>query len=43
MALVDDWGFETPRTKDAAAALATLGITGKTLVVLDPGDVGAAY
>ncbi|MHB8680762.1 MAG: 50S ribosomal protein L4 [Acidimicrobiales bacterium] len=38
VALVDAWGFETPRTKDAAAALAALGLAGKVLVVLDPDD-----
>jgi large subunit ribosomal protein L4 len=43
VALVDAWGFEAPRTKDAAAALAALGITGKALVVLEPGDLDAAY
>lgn len=43
VALVDDWGFEAPRTKDAVAALDALGITGKVLVVLDPGDTEAAF
>jgi large subunit ribosomal protein L4 len=43
VALVDEWGFEAPRTKDAASALAALGISGKALVVLDPGDLDAAY
>ena len=43
VALVDSWGFEVPRTKDAAAALTALGITGKALVVLDPADLDAAY
>jgi large subunit ribosomal protein L4 len=43
VAVVDEWGFESPRTKDAATALAALGIAGKALVVLDPGDLDAAY
>jgi large subunit ribosomal protein L4 len=43
VALVDAWGFETPRTRQAAEALAALGVTGKVLVVLDPQDLAAAY
>ncbi len=43
VALVDAWGFETPRTKDAVEALAALGIAGKVLVVLDTDDMDAAY
>jgi large subunit ribosomal protein L4 len=43
VALVDEWGFEAPRTKDALAALEALEITGKVLVVLDPGDTEAAF
>jgi large subunit ribosomal protein L4 len=35
--VVDDWGFDTPRTKDAIAALEAVGATGKVLVVLDGG------
>jgi len=43
VALVDTWGFEAPRTKQAVAALEALGISGKVLVVLDTGDLDAAY
>lgn len=43
VALVDAWGFEEPRTKDALAALEALGIAGKVLVVLEPSDLDAAY
>jgi large subunit ribosomal protein L4 len=34
VALVDEWGWEAPRTKDAVAALRNLKITGTVLVVL---------
>ncbi len=34
MALVDEWGWEGPKTKDAVAALASLEISGSVLVVL---------
>lgn len=40
--VVDSWSFETPRTKDAKAALEALGVTGRTLVVLGPDDGLAA-
>lgn len=40
--VVDEWGWETPRTKDARAALAALGIEGRTLVVVDRNDAAAA-
>ncbi|HML01632.1 MAG TPA: uL4 family ribosomal protein, partial [Acidimicrobiales bacterium] len=43
VALVDAWGFEAPRTKQAVAALEALGISGKVLVVLDTDDLDAAY
>ena len=36
--VVDDWGFSGPKTKDAVAALAKLGIDGKALVVVDIDD-----
>jgi large subunit ribosomal protein L4 len=36
--VVDDWGFAAPKTKDARAALAALGIDGKALVVVDIDD-----
>jgi large subunit ribosomal protein L4 len=38
VAVVDAWGFETPKTKDAKAALAALGFEGKVLLVLDRED-----
>lgn len=37
--VVDDWGFGAPRTKDAKAALASLGIDGRALVVVDRDDI----
>ena len=43
VALVDDWGFEAPRTREARTALDTLGVAGKVLVVLDPQDTEAAF
>ncbi|HEX7094944.1 MAG TPA: 50S ribosomal protein L4 [Acidimicrobiales bacterium] len=36
--VVDDWGWSTPRTKDAIAALDALGIDGRALVVLTRDD-----
>ncbi|MEL7155750.1 MAG: 50S ribosomal protein L4 [Actinomycetota bacterium] len=39
--VVDDWGFDAPSTKQAAAALGALGIEGRALVVLDRADVNA--
>ncbi|MDA8343285.1 MAG: 50S ribosomal protein L4 [Actinomycetota bacterium] len=41
VALVDAWTFETPRTKDAIAALGALGLSGRVLVVLGPDDATA--
>jgi large subunit ribosomal protein L4 len=41
VALVDRWGWEAPRTKDAVAALGALGLEGRVLVVLGPGDTVA--
>lgn len=38
VALVDRWPWETPSTKDARSALASLGLDGKILVVLTRGD-----
>ena len=32
--VIDDWGFEQPRTKDAVALLAALGVEGRSLVVV---------
>ena len=40
--VVDAWAFETPRTKDAAKALAALGLEGRTLVVIERGNATAA-
>ena len=40
--VVDAWGWETPKTKDAKAALAALGVEGRVLVVLTDGDAVAA-
>lgn len=40
--VVDSWGFDTPSTKAAKAALAGLGIDGKALVVVGRDDVAAA-
>jgi large subunit ribosomal protein L4 len=36
--VVDAWSFDAPRTRDAKAALAALGVDGKVLVVVDPDD-----
>ena len=38
VALIDEWSFAGPRTKDAVAALAALEIEGRVLVVLGPDD-----
>jgi len=37
--VVEDWAFDTPKTKDAIAALSKLGLDGKALVVVDRDDV----
>lgn len=36
--VVDQWGFDAPKTKAAKAALASLGIDGKALIVVDRND-----
>jgi large subunit ribosomal protein L4 len=36
--VIDDWAFEAPRTRDAVAALAALGIEGRALVVAERSD-----
>jgi large subunit ribosomal protein L4 len=36
--VVDSWGFDAPKTKDAVAALSALGVQGKALVVVDVND-----
>jgi large subunit ribosomal protein L4 len=41
VALVPEWPFATPRTKDAVSALSALGLEGKVLVVLGPDDEAA--
>ncbi|HLN18101.1 MAG TPA: 50S ribosomal protein L4 [Acidimicrobiales bacterium] len=38
VALVDQWSWEEPRTKNAVAALEALGLSGRVLVVLTPHD-----
>ena len=40
--VVDGWGWDAPKTKDAKAALAALGAEGRVLVVLNDGDGIAA-
>ena len=40
--VVDSWGFESPKTKDAKAALDALGITGTALVVVGRDNAAAA-
>jgi len=37
--VVDDWAFETPKTKDALAALTALGVAGRVLLVVDTNDI----
>jgi large subunit ribosomal protein L4 len=39
--VVEQWDFDGPKTRDAKAALAALGITGKALVVVDRSDENA--
>ena len=36
--VIDSWGFDAPKTKDAKKALSALGIEGKALVVVDIDD-----
>ena len=40
--VIDEWGFDGPKTKDARAALAALGVEGRALVVIDRFDAPAA-
>ncbi|HEX2118072.1 MAG TPA: 50S ribosomal protein L4, partial [Acidimicrobiales bacterium] len=40
--VVDGWSFDRPRTRDAKAALETLGLTGRVLIVLDREQEAAA-
>ncbi len=37
--LVDEWGWDEPKTKAAVTALGALGLSGRVLVVLGPDDV----
>jgi len=37
--VIDGWQFDTPRTKDALAALDALGLSGRVLIVADRDDV----
>ena len=41
VAVVEGWSFDPPKTKDAAAALTALGVSGRVLVVLGNGDEAA--
>jgi large subunit ribosomal protein L4 len=36
--VVDEWAFDAPRTRDAAAALRALGVDGRVLIVLGDSD-----
>ncbi len=36
--VVEDWTFEAPKTRDAVAALAALGVEGQVLIVVDHED-----
>ena len=40
--VVDSWGWETPRTKDAVAALEALKLDGRVLLVLQRSEVAVA-
>lgn len=40
--VVDSWGFDSPKTKQAKSALDALGITGTALVVVGRDDAAAA-
>ncbi len=39
--VVDEWRFDVPRTREARAALEALGLDGRVLVVLSPGEITA--
>jgi len=41
IALVDAWSWGAPKTKDAVAALSSLGLAGRVLVVLDRDEIVA--
>ena len=42
VAVVEEWGFAAPSTKDAIAALAALDVDGRVLLVIDHEDVVTA-
>ncbi len=42
VAVVEEWAFSAPKTKEAIAALAALDVEGQVLVVVDHDDVVAA-
>jgi large subunit ribosomal protein L4 len=42
VAVIDSWGIDTPKTKEAKAALGALGLDGKILIVLDREDEAVA-
>lgn len=37
--VVDEWGFAAPKTKEARASLAALGLDGRILLVVDTNDI----
>ena len=39
--VVEEWGWDAPKTKQAVSALSALGVDGKVLVVVDTNDVNA--
>ncbi|MFM7409340.1 MAG: 50S ribosomal protein L4 [Actinomycetota bacterium] len=39
--VVDGWNFDAPKTSDARAALAALGVSGRTLVVVKRNEINA--
>jgi large subunit ribosomal protein L4 len=41
VALLDQWTFDIPKTKEAVSVLSAFGLTGRILVVLGPDDVVA--
>jgi large subunit ribosomal protein L4 len=40
--VVDEWSFDSPRTRDAKAALTALGLEGRVLLVVDRADAATA-
>ena len=37
--VVDAWNFDTPKTSDAKAALAAIGVSGKVLIVVKRSEI----